>query len=99
MGRRLKRVLCACAAALPLAGTVGCGVLAADGEPLRVAQGQPIIYPDLSKIPDRPAALRAADDRNEIVRSLAADRALTAQAGESLRREIETSFSTPAPER
>ncbi len=99
VGRRLIWVVRACAVALPLAGTAGCGILTADREPLLGATSRPIAYPDLSSVPARPVASATAEEKDEVVRSLAADRALTAQAGESLRREIETSFSTPTPER
>jgi hypothetical protein len=57
----------------------------------------PITYPNLSDIPDLPLPLTSEAERQAIIGSLLADRALTAQAAESLRREIETNFVVPEP--
>jgi hypothetical protein len=80
----------ALAACTSLPGWLG---LSPDGE----AATGPIVYPDLTQIPDRPAAPTKPDERQAIIRSLLEDRALTAQAAESLRREIETDFELPEP--
>jgi hypothetical protein len=56
-----------------------------------------VTYPDLTQIPARPTPIATPEERQEIIRSLLADRALTAQAAESLRREIETNFVVPEP--
>lgn len=56
-----------------------------------------VAYPNLADIPERPAPLTATEERGRTVESLEADRARVAQAGESLRREIETGFQQPEP--
>ena len=56
----------------------------------------PVVYPDLAAIPERPSGLPGAEQRQEIVQALEADRALTAQAADDLRRDIETGFEVPA---
>ena len=63
----------------------------------RNAAVEPLEYPDLAEVPARPAPAITPDQRQEIAQSLEADRARLAQAAESLRREIETSFETPEP--
>jgi hypothetical protein len=64
-----------------------------EGEEVRA----PVAYPNLDQIPSRPPQVTSPQQREEIIESLLADRALTAQAAESLRREIETNFEFPEP--
>lgn len=99
MGYGLKAVAVGVAVAF---GTTGCSTLPQwtglnpEGA---LGPGETDNFPNLADIPARPAAAATPEVTADIVRSLAADRALTAQAGESLRQEIETSFITPEPER
>ena len=99
VGYRFKALVVGFAAAF---GAAGCSTL-----PQRtglnpegaLGPGETDNFPNLADIPARPAAAATPEVTADIVRSLAADRALTAQAGASLRQEIETSFTTPEPER
>jgi hypothetical protein len=59
--------------------------------------GGPVVYPDLTQIPDRPAPVDTAQQRQEAVQTLTADRARVAQAGTDLRHEIDTGFQQPEP--
>ncbi len=63
----------------------------------QTANGAPVVYPDLARIPDRPAPLDSPEERRDAVQSLTADRARAAQAGTSLRHEIDTGFEQPEP--
>lgn len=88
------------AAALAGACLAGCAALPSWTGlrlPEQTAVLGPVTYPDLTQIHDRPAPLTRPEERQEIIRSLVADRALAAQAAESLRREIETNFVIPEP--
>jgi hypothetical protein len=65
---------------------------------LRVPEGTPagpVAYPDLARMPGAPPVLTTPEQKAEIAESLAADRALTAQAGQNLRRDVEESFEIP----
>ena len=96
-GRALRFGLAGAAAAACLAG---CAALPS-WTGLRLPESSeivgPITYPDLSEIPGRPPLLTTPEERQAIIASLVADRALTAQAADSLRREIETNFVVPEP--
>jgi hypothetical protein len=88
-----------CAAVLA-AGLSSCAALPSWAElppSNQVAAADPLVYPDLAAIPDRPAGLPGAEQRQAVVEALEADRARTAQAAEDLRRDIETGFEIPAP--
>ena len=96
-----KRRLQVVSAFIVTAGLAGCTSLPSwTGLHLpadQTSNGQPVTYPDLAQIPERPVALDSPDQRQEQVRLLTEDRARTAQAGEALRREIETDFQQPEP--
>src|SRR5688572_3294113 len=96
-GRNVRMGFAAAAAAACLAGCAALPSWTGLRLPDSTEIVGPITYPDLSEIPDRPPMLTAPEERQETIRSLLADRALTAQAAESLRREIETSFVVPEP--
>jgi hypothetical protein len=81
--------------ALVLLGASACTSLPGWLAP-RTAIG-PVEYPDLADMPARPAPQTTPEQREQVARSLEADRALLAQAAEGLRREIETSFEVPQP--
>ena len=98
-GKSGKRLLMLAHTFVVTAGLAGCTNLPGwTGLHLeQTAVGEGVVYPDLAKIPDRPAPLDSIEERHDEVEALTADRARTAQAGTSLRHEIETGFQQPEP--